>query len=222
MVDCNKHFISGKINDSIVDGWGYSYYTIESNGLIASTQMGCPDLTKTKKFISMESKMIRYNSKLPIVIYLPEGMEVKYRIWNADRHFRFARPVADSTKISTVSTTTKTRNSQIENKRWQLIELNGKRIEATPESAYVIFHSQTGKMQGKAQCNMFSYGYSIKDNFRLEFDQHGVSTRMACPDGIETEFIQMLSLVDNFTTDGTYLSLNRGRVAPLARFVLVK
>lgn len=28
--------------------------------------------------------MLRYNSKLPIVVYTPENVEVKYRIWKAE------------------------------------------------------------------------------------------------------------------------------------------
>jgi len=28
--------------------------------------------------------LIRYNSRLPIVVYVPEDVEVRYRIWSAD------------------------------------------------------------------------------------------------------------------------------------------
>ena len=27
--------------------------------------------------------LIRYNSRLPIVVYAPEGVEIRYRIWSA-------------------------------------------------------------------------------------------------------------------------------------------
>jgi len=27
----------------------------------------------------------RYNPKLPIVVYVPDGIEVRYRIWTADK-----------------------------------------------------------------------------------------------------------------------------------------
>jgi ecotin len=27
--------------------------------------------------------LIRYNSRLPLVVYAPEGVEVRYRIWTA-------------------------------------------------------------------------------------------------------------------------------------------
>lgn len=44
-----------------------------------------PKAPKVARFIPLggEPYIIRYNSKLPIVIYLPEGAEVRYRIWTA-------------------------------------------------------------------------------------------------------------------------------------------
>lgn len=48
--------------------------------------MACPDHTKTKKFIAAmlgDDAMKRYNSRLPIVVYVPKDVEVKYRIWKA-------------------------------------------------------------------------------------------------------------------------------------------
>ncbi|WP_124641476.1 MULTISPECIES: serine protease inhibitor ecotin [Amniculibacterium] len=88
LVDCNNHRMMGDIDDKNLDGWGYTYYEVESNGQSTSTMMGCPDQTKTKKFIYMQPELLRYNSKLPIVIYAPKDMEVKYRIWKADSKFQ--------------------------------------------------------------------------------------------------------------------------------------
>jgi ecotin len=31
-----------------------------------------------------EGFLLRYNSKLPVVVYVPNGFEVRYRIWRAD------------------------------------------------------------------------------------------------------------------------------------------
>jgi ecotin len=30
-----------------------------------------------------EPYMVRYNSRLPIVVYVPTGTEVRYRVWTA-------------------------------------------------------------------------------------------------------------------------------------------
>jgi ecotin len=31
-----------------------------------------------------DNSLLRYNSKLPIVVYTPENVDVKYRVWKAD------------------------------------------------------------------------------------------------------------------------------------------
>lgn len=81
-VDCNRHTLAGEFKESVVEGWGYSYYVFETNGQIASTKMMCHE-PKTTKFISGQGEIVRYNSRLPLVVYLPEGMELKYRVWSA-------------------------------------------------------------------------------------------------------------------------------------------
>jgi ecotin len=44
-----------------------------------------PNAPKVDRFITFggEPYFIRYNSRLPIVVYVPEGAEVRYRIWEA-------------------------------------------------------------------------------------------------------------------------------------------
>lgn len=81
--DCNKYFLSGSIKEMNLDGWGYTYFKVESNGAVGSTKMMCPDAKKTMKFVTMQPLLINYNSKLPVVVYVPEGMELKYRFWKA-------------------------------------------------------------------------------------------------------------------------------------------
>lgn len=80
--DCNNQMLNGTFETKTIEGFGYDYYVFNSDGTIASTLMGCPDNTKTEKFIS-QSEKVRYNSKLPVVIFAPKGFEVKYNIWSA-------------------------------------------------------------------------------------------------------------------------------------------
>ena len=44
-----------------------------------------PNAPKVARFITIggDPYIIRYNSRLPIVVYVPEGVEVRYRIWTA-------------------------------------------------------------------------------------------------------------------------------------------
>jgi heat shock protein HslJ len=113
-------------------------------------------------------------------------------------------------------------NTAVENKRWKLIELNGKTILGTAQTHYIIFHSQNGMLEAKAGCNQLSNSYVIKNNLQVTI-KSGISTMMACLEpNIEKEFIEALTSADNISVNDTNLSLNKGRMAPLARFELIK
>lgn len=83
--DCNNTFFMGDIEEETVKGWGYTYYVVEDVKGPASTMMACPDNTKIKAFVPVatDDGLVRYNSKLPLVIYAPKDVEVRYRIWQA-------------------------------------------------------------------------------------------------------------------------------------------
>ena len=80
-VDCNKYQLLGEFSKKNVQGWGYSYYEFNSNGEVMGTRMGCPENSKHEEFVKSSVVLARYNSKLPIVVYLPNTMSLKYKIW---------------------------------------------------------------------------------------------------------------------------------------------
>lgn len=87
-LDCNNYFFAGKneLKKENLEGWGYDYYKFSvENEALAGTKMMCPPNYKNEeKFISFNKDlMLEYNSKLPIVIYTPKDVVVKYRILKA-------------------------------------------------------------------------------------------------------------------------------------------
>lgn len=87
LADCNRIMIGADLDEKNLEGWGYPYFTIDDVSEPASTMMGCQDVQKTQKFVEFnlqDGAMMRYNSKLPLVVYAPDDVTVGYRIWETD------------------------------------------------------------------------------------------------------------------------------------------
>jgi ecotin len=83
----NRYFFGGKIEEDSIQGWGFTRYVLPKLGPMAGTLMAVPpDAPKIERFITLggEPKLLRYNSRLPLVVYVPEDVEVLYRIWRAE------------------------------------------------------------------------------------------------------------------------------------------
>jgi ecotin len=83
----NRYFFSGKLEKETIQGWGYDRYLLRELGPMGGTLMAVdPNAPKVDRFIMLggEPSLLRYNSRLPLVVYVPEGVEVRYRIWRAD------------------------------------------------------------------------------------------------------------------------------------------
>jgi ecotin len=82
----NRYFFAGRIEEQVIAGWGFPRYMVSKLGPMAGTLMAIvPDSPKVDRFVSLggEPYLIRYNSRLPVVVYVPEDAEVRYRIWKA-------------------------------------------------------------------------------------------------------------------------------------------
>lgn len=85
--DCNRVMIRADLESEDLEGWGYPYFEIKDVSPPATTMMGCPDGKKTEKPVELllgDDALIRYNSKLPLVVYAPDDLTVSYRIWSTD------------------------------------------------------------------------------------------------------------------------------------------
>ena len=83
----NRYFFGGEVATETVEGWGFNYYILRKLGPMAGTLMAVdPGAPKVDRFITVggEPRLLRYNSRLPLVIYVPDGVEVRYRLWRAD------------------------------------------------------------------------------------------------------------------------------------------
>ena len=115
-------------------------------------------------------------------------------------------------------------DNSITEKYWKLIEINGKPVEATTSrEAFITLKNEGQRVNGNGGCNTLNGTYEITPGNRIKFSQMA-TTMMACLNmEIEEGLKKALEMADNYSLseDGKFLSLNRARMAPLARFELV-
>ncbi len=112
---------------------------------------------------------------------------------------------------------------RITEKYWKLVELNGQPVPALEREPHLILKGEGGRVTGYGGCNSFAGTYTLDEAAsRIRFAPL-VSTERACAEGMEVEmaFHDVLSRADNFSLNGDHMTLNRARMAPLARFEVV-
>ena len=86
--DINMYYLGGKIVEESIPDLGFKRYVLPSLGPLAGTLMSIdPSEPKVKKFLPIlpgYHLLLRYNPRVPIVVYVPEGCEVHYKLWRAD------------------------------------------------------------------------------------------------------------------------------------------
>ncbi|SHF78618.1 Heat shock protein HslJ [Salegentibacter echinorum] len=123
---------------------------------------------------------------------------------------------------TTKKTSGQNANAQITNTTWELVELDGSKIDQTNiEGKKIQFtlNSTDQRVFGNSGCNNFNGSYNLEDGLRIKFSQIA-STRMACPENEinEQEVLDVFNKTDNYTVNGNKLMLNIGKRAPLAVF----
>ena len=93
----NRYFFSGTLETESIPGWGFDRYILRQLGPMAGTLIAVdPDTPQVERFISLgdEARLLRYNSRLPLVVYVPSGVEVRHRLWHAEPIGHFVQKLA--------------------------------------------------------------------------------------------------------------------------------
>jgi len=84
----NVHRFGGELREAEIPGWGFSYWQAEGAfDTPAQTRVGGPT-TPAARFVAGPAQLVPYNSRLPLVVMVPAGCEVRWRIWAAASDFK--------------------------------------------------------------------------------------------------------------------------------------
>ncbi|MFV3408954.1 META domain-containing protein [Bdellovibrio bacteriovorus] len=108
--------------------------------------------------------------------------------------------------------------------RWELVELMGQPVKyanADSQKVYIQFNGGDNRVNGSDGCNSFTGAYEETPGQRLFISKLASTKKFCVKMPTEDNFAEVLQGVDNYTVDGDNLSLNKARMAPLARFKAV-
>ncbi|MCH6201888.1 copper resistance protein NlpE N-terminal domain-containing protein [Aquiflexum sp. LQ15W] len=111
---------------------------------------------------------------------------------------------------------------RIEDKKWIITELRGNQIQSKEsfKEVFLQFEMETATVSGNGSCNNIFGPYELKEENQITFGNIA-STMMACPEmEMEKTFLEILREADNYSVTDSTLSLNKAKMAPLARFSL--
>lgn len=94
--DCNGKVLVGEITPATIEG--YDYYDVKSEGKYQSTTIHCPD-TKPQTIYG-NSTVVDADSYRPLVLYVPAGIEVEYRILKAEGPYKKTEVKADENGLT--------------------------------------------------------------------------------------------------------------------------
>ena len=78
-VDCNARGMDGHFEPREVPGRKPTYWVFTSQGQVMSTRMACPPGSDRREFVSAKTLLVPYNSRLPLVVFVPDGFELRWR-----------------------------------------------------------------------------------------------------------------------------------------------
>jgi len=92
-IDCNQHSFSGRLRHWRLADDKPMVFRVDNVGPMASTRMACPPgQPRRQAFVTMAGKpyVVPYEVSHPIVIYAPAAVQVRWRLWKAERQSRDA------------------------------------------------------------------------------------------------------------------------------------
>ena len=91
-IDCNQHMLNGEFVRG--EAQGAAYFTFQTDGRTSSTKIACPDETK-KAFVIGPAMLVDASERAPLVVYAPDGYELRYHIWGVLERNRTAKAKSD-------------------------------------------------------------------------------------------------------------------------------
>jgi len=119
---------------------------------------------------------------------------------------------------TTATENMETKQTELTEKHWKLVELGGILVSETSREPFIVFEKEENRVHGNTSCNNFFGTFELRGKNQIRFSQIG-TTKMACiGNNMEVPFIQALDSTIMYKTDNDSLSILDAKGTILARF----
>ncbi len=115
-------------------------------------------------------------------------------------------------------------SQSISGKYWKLIELRGQKVTADlgqRRDIHITLTANSTTFLGFGGCNPIMGTYNTEAGNRIKFSKIAVTLRACKIQDFEKTFLNTLEEADNYAIKNDTLSLNKARMAPMAKFEAV-
>jgi heat shock protein HslJ len=126
-----------------------------------------------------------------------------------------------SCKSSKTITTenTKTKQTELTEKHWKLVELSGIMVSETSREPFIVFEKDEDRFHGNTSCNNFFGTFELNKKNKIKFSQGGM-TKMACiGNKVETPFLEALENAVSYKYSDRQLTLSDDKKIVIAKFI---
>ncbi len=82
-LDCSTYRLLGRFKEQNIEGMGFPYFIFLTNGTVLTEKFNCSKNSRKNKTVVAQGKLLNYNSNLPIVVFVPTKINLKYKVWKA-------------------------------------------------------------------------------------------------------------------------------------------
>lgn len=85
---CNPYTLIGEWIDKQVEDSELVYFIASTKGQVVKAMNPCKNDKVKTQFVGIKSRFLEYKNNQQLVVYVPEGYQLRYRVWNSDKAWK--------------------------------------------------------------------------------------------------------------------------------------
>ena len=82
---CNPYYLIGEWTEHEVKDTDLVYFIASTKGQVVKAMNECPNEKMKSQFVGLKSNSMLHNGGQSLVVYMPEGYQLRYRLWSVEK-----------------------------------------------------------------------------------------------------------------------------------------